>query len=111
MLGTDSPQEVLLRRIRSEQYLSVRELACALRLYALDNGSYPESLSELGSKYVDPEILKPDGAVRVVYKREGVGFRLTWHSWMFEEDGGLVPDSRHTSEMAVGVPLTPEDVR
>jgi hypothetical protein len=94
-------------RASREQRLAVYQAACALRLQQLETGKYAASLAELVPHFLAPAVLDPAGPAQFAYQPEDEGFRLTWHSWHWQDD-----DLRQVGsewEIAVGVAPTPPD--
>jgi hypothetical protein len=59
--------------------LNVAELGVALRRFRLDNGVYPEALSQLEPRYIARVPIDPFSGRAPEYAREGRGFTLTGH--------------------------------
>ena len=126
--GPLSPNRTLSHRANAEQRLGAYEAACALRLYALDNSKYPQTLAELAPRYLGADVLDPDGPVRLDYRPEPPGCRLTWASWEWSYGTTVIRKDKKGSyelantgghckfeptgdkaEIAIAVPPTPPD--
>jgi hypothetical protein len=81
----------------AQQSLAAFEIACALRLHALENGTYPERLDALEFVRAAPGLLRPTGPVRLTYERDSSGCRLKWRAW--KPSSRTTPDGKPAGEV------------
>ena len=73
-------ERTVAMRTRHEQALGGKEIACALRLYALDHGgAYPGRLGELSPQYIDASVVNLNKPEDIGYERTASGCRLCWN--------------------------------
>lgn len=70
-------------------------LAVTLRLYRMESGHYPDSLSQLVPDFLDKLLSDPFSRKDFVYRKEGQGFVLYSVGDDLTDDGGAQWDQRH----------------